>query len=122
MKLPFVLDVADFLPLQPEDSDVEEARRNNPAYAQLYRYRSVELLGQTTPEAVVTLEYDQWLEICRRMDEEVRVAKAAWHQAVVERDAAIAEARARAERARAHYREIELRQKPPQPRSARRKA
>lgn len=122
-KLPFIMEASEFHPLQPEDSAVEEARRMDPRYANLYRNRSAEL----TPDSDVPVrtasdtEYDQWVATCKAMDAEVAAAKREWHAAVVKKDTVTAELRFECEQARARYRQLELRPKPPQPQSERKR-
>ena len=66
-----------------------------------------------------TSEYALWLETCKRMDEEKEQARRVWQEARIEMQTTIARLKANVEELRADYRRLELRAKPPQPRSAR---
>lgn len=119
-RLPFLFNAGEFHPLQPEDVELETMRRSDPRYVGLYRNVAEERYAEVDPAPPVEdiSSYEAWVATCRAMDEEVASAKRAWHAAVVKKDTIVAELRAECERARIAYRTLELRVKPPQPKSA----
>lgn len=120
-RLLFPFNVADFYPLQPEEAELEEWRRNQPQYASYYHNRSVELLEQGNATHVPeTLTYAQWQEVCRARKANIDQARAAYKQAIAARDKLVAELNLECEKLRAALRELEATPIPPQPRSARR--
>jgi len=111
--------VADFHPLQPMDAELEYERRTDPRYAHLYTYKSSAHQAEQPP---VVSEYAAWVELCKAMDREVEEAKQAWRQSLADRDAEFARLRVHCEELRTAYKKLELRAKPPQPRSTRKGA
>jgi thiol-disulfide isomerase/thioredoxin len=121
-ELPFIFRVEDFVPLQPEDAELEFARRTDPRWAAHYTNVGVRLWGTPEDESAdqpVVTDYNSWVEYCRKMDEEVAQAKQDWRDAICDRDEAIARLRLRCDELRVKYKRLEARTKPPQPRSTR---
>lgn len=129
-QLPFPFNPAEFHPLQPEDSEAELRRRTDPKYAHLYvnvaqRYfessNAPAFTGKMLedPEATVVNDYAEWVATCKRMDEETEAAKSDWRMAVLHKDAELSRLKTDCELKRQLARQLELRPKPPQPRSAR---
>lgn len=120
-ELPFPFVADDFYPLQPEDADAELQRRTLPQYADKYtnvaelRYAEAGISRLTN----VVSEYALWVAECSRMDAETERARGQWREAVAEKDYTIAQLKAECEELRMRWRKLQLRPKPPQPKSDR---
>lgn len=75
---------------------------------------NAELYRPLQPDETIT-DYALWLEICKRMDMEVAIAKAEWRQAVAERDQLLSEMKERTSALRNCYMQLETRIKPIRP-------
>ena len=120
-KLPFLIDMGLYPPLQPEDTSREEALRASPAYRDFYVYHSVAAwaryegveLAKDVPAS--ENEYNQWKATCKQMDEELSIAIMEWREAVAERDLIIAKAKVVVDERRAAMKKLQLRRKPEPP-------
>lgn len=66
------------------------------------------------PEDEVS-DYEVWLELCKRLDQELLQARFEWRQAVHERDKVFSELKAKTDALRLRCAELEARPKPPSP-------
>ena len=116
-QFPFTFHAEHFYPLQPEETALEEQRRADPRNASFYILRSTELWPSSQESSPSqSSPYQDWIETCKRMDEELAIAKQAWRDAVAEKEAAAIRAKIQCEELRLAYKLLAARPKPPQPR------
>lgn len=123
--LPFLFKAEEFYPLQPENAETELSLRTNPSYAPHYRniaeehYADLPAYKKAHAEPTVVNAYQDWKDLCRRMDEETQLAKKEWKDFCTNMEKQIADLKREKEELYITYKELQRREKPPQPRSSR---